>query len=218
LHDELVIACPFWDANDETKPFSEMYTEEWVERLYRNFARHLTVPFEFICFTEKRREFSEPIEQHPFSVAKPTYEHCLEPYKLGRPMILVGLDTIVVDNIDHLARYCLEGGKLAMPRDPFFPDLVCNGVGLVPRNCHWVYDEWLERRDEFDGYAKDMNFIRSLAKRGDVAVLDDLFPGEIVSYKGHVKHYGLDGSRIVYFHGEEKAHQLDHEWIEREWR
>lgn len=191
-----------------------MYNEEWVEKLYRGFKRHLTVPFEFICFTEKERSFSEPITQEPFSTDAPTYENCLEPYKLGAPMILVGLDTIITGNIDHLAEYCLEGGKLAVPRDPFFPDTVCNGVALVPGGSNWVYDQWLEDRDKFTGYSKDMDFIRSL----DTAVIDDLWPGDVVSYKGHVKHYGLDDAKIVYFHGEEKAHQLDHEWIEREWR
>ena len=59
-----------------------------------------------------------------------------------------------------------------------------------------------------------MDYIRSL----DVAVIDDIWPGEVVSYKGHVKGYGLDGVKICYFHGEEKPHQLTHDWIEREWR
>lgn len=190
-----------------------MYDESWVEKLYRGFKRHLTMPFEFICFTDRNREFSEPILQEP--LAGPiNYGAFMEPYRLNRPMILVGLDTVVTGNIDHLAEYCLEGGKLAVPRDPFFPQTVCNGVALVPGGNAWIYEKWLEDRDGFKAYSKDMDFIRSL----DVAVIDDLFPGEVVSYKGHVKDYGLGDTRIVYFHGEQKPHELDLEWVEREWR
>lgn len=203
---DLIIATLLWDANDESLPFSNMYDEAWVEKLYRGFKRHCTVPFEFMCFTEKDRTFSEPITQVRLSSEKPSYGDCIEPYSLNEPMILVGLDTIVTGNIDHLANYCLEAGKIAVPRDPFYPETVCNGVALVPGGHAWVFEDW-------DG-ENDMDWIRSM----DVDVIDDLYPGEVVSFKGHVKDYGLGDARIVYFHGEEKPHQLDHDWIEREWR
>jgi hypothetical protein len=50
-------------------------------------------------------------------------------------------------------------------------------------------------------------------------VIDDLFPGQVVSYKGEVKKHGLtDATRIVYFHGQDKPHELPHVgWIARHW-
>lgn len=210
---ELIIAVPFWNTNAASKSFSSMYDESWVEKLYRGFKRHCTLDFEFVCFTERERAFTEPIKQMPFSTDSPSYEQCLEPYQLNEPMILCGLDTIVTGNIDHLAEYCLEGSKLAVPRDPFFPQTVCNGVALVPGGHGWVYEDWLEHQNKFTEYSKDMDYIRSL----DVAVIDDLWPGHVVSYKGHVKDYGLGDARIVYFHGEQKPHELDADWIRREW-
>ena len=215
MQPELVIATCLWDANDNTQSFSRCYTEQWVERLFRGFKRHCSVPFDFVCYTDKIRDYEEPILQEMLTES-PDYGAFMEPYRNDGPMILVGLDTIVTGNVDHLAEYCLEGGKLALPRDPFFPNTVCNGVALVPGGSSWVYGQWREDRDQFKGYSKDMDFMRSLAL--DVAVIDDLWPGDVVSYKGHVKDYGLGDAKIVYFHGEEKAHQLDHEWIEREWR
>lgn len=203
---DLIIATLLWDANDKSLPFSTMYDESWVEKLYRGFKRHCTVPFEFVCFTEKDRSFDEPITVKRLSTNSPGYGHCIEPYTLNEPMILVGLDTVITGNIDHLAEYCLEASKLAVPRDPFFPQVVCNGVALVPGGHAWVYDDW-------DG-ENDMDWIRSL----DVEVIDDLFPGHVVSYKGHVLDYGLDDARIVYFHGEKKPHELDLDWIRDEWR
>lgn len=201
----LIVATMLWEPNENSFPFSRMYDESWVEKLYRGFKRHLTVPFEFVCFTDKERTFSEPeIKQEPIE-GDLNYGAYIEPFKLNEPMILVGLDTVVTGNVDHLAEYCLEGGRLAVPRDPFFPQTVCNGVALIPGGSAWV----------FEGHEgqNDMDYIRSL----DVAVIDDLWPGEVVSYKGHVKQYGLDGVKICYFHGEQKPHELEEDWIAREW-
>jgi hypothetical protein len=204
----ITVAVPFWDANEQSLPFSRHYTTEDVEKLYRGFARNLTVPFRFVCFTEKPREFAEPIWQERLSSAEPGYSACIEPYRLDEPMILVGLDTVIVGNCDELARYCLEGSQLAVPRDPFFPEKVCNGVALVPKGHGWVWSE-------FPG-GNDMEWIRSLP----VAVIDDLFPRQVVSYKGHTKHYGIeDETRIVYFHGVEKPAELGHlDWVAESWR
>lgn len=54
-------------------------------------------------------------------------------------------------------------------------------------------------------------------RRQPHAVIDDLFPGQVVSYKGHVMQHGLGDARIVYFHGFEKPHELHLEWINRNW-
>ena len=202
---DLIIAACIWEPNDNSLPFSRMYDEAWVEKLYRGFKRHCTVPFEFVCFNDKDRMFDEPIHQTRLT-GDLNYGALIEPFVLNEPTIICGLDTIVTGNIDPLANYCLEAGKIAVPRDPFFPQMVCNGVALVPGGHAWVYDDW--------NGENDMDYIRSL----DVEVIDDIFPGQVVSYKGHVKAYGLDDARIVYFHGEEKPHQLDHDWIDREWR
>ena len=202
---DVTIAVCLWEPNENSLPFSRMYDESWVEKLYRGFVRHSSYNIDFVCFTDKDREFSEPIRQERLE-GELSYGALIEPFKLNEPSIICGLDTIVTGNVDHLIEYCLEGSQVAVPRDPFFPHLICNAVALVPGGNAWIYD-----RHEGEN---DMDYLRSL----DLAVIDDLWPGDVVSYKGHVKDYGLGDAKIVYFHGEEKAHQLDHEWIEREWR
>jgi hypothetical protein len=203
----ITVATLLWDANDDSLPFSRHYSEADVEKLYRGFQRNLTVPWRMVCFTEKPRKFSEDIWQERLSAGEPGYGACIEPYKLDEPMILVGLDTVIVGNCDELARYCLEATTLAVPRDPFWPEKVCNGVALVPKGHAWVWRE-------FPG-GNDMEWIRSLP----VAVIDNLFPRQVVSYKGHVKHYGIEPeTRIVYFHGHEKPHELSHiDWVSEHW-
>lgn len=203
----LTVATLLWDANPTSFAFSRQYTEAWVERLYRGFARNLTRPFRFVCFTERPRTFAEPIHQLVALPERPNYGDCILPYVLGDPMILVGLDTIVCGNIDHLADHCLAADKIALPRDPYNLGQACNGVALVPAGMERIASE---HRGE-----NDMAWLRTFPHD----FTDDLFPGQIQSFKGAVRNRGIGDSRIVYFHGQEKPHQLpDHPLIAEHWR
>lgn len=209
----ITVACCLWDANGASLPFSRHYTEADVERLYRGFERHLSLPFRFVCFSERPRQYRAPIEQERLSQAEPDYSAFTEPYRLNEPMILVGLDTVVTGDCDRLAAYCLGGSKLLVPRDPFFPQTVCNGVALVPGGHAWV-------ASESPAGMNDMEWIRALYADGRVGMIEDIFGKEaVVSYKGYVKHFGLpDEAAIVYFHGLEKPHELTRlDWIREHW-
>jgi len=205
----ITVATLFWTPNAHSHHFSTMYNETWVERLYRGFQRNLTRPFRFVCFTERDRTFHEPIAQERIE-GEPTYATCIQPYRLDEPMILVGLDTIITGNIDHLADYCLTADVLAVPRDPIFTDTVCNGVALVPGGMKArMFDRWQGEND--------MDWIRA----NPHAVIDDLWPGQVNSYRCHVKAHGLGDSRIVYFHGKEKMDDPYFEtvgWVRRHWQ
>lgn len=191
--------------------YSTSYTESDVEKLYRGFKRNLTVPFRFVCFVDRIRDFKEPVDQYLIK-GEPTYGTMMQPYELNEPMIVVGLDTIIVGNCDKLAAYCIGADKLATPLDPFYPDRVCNGVVLAPAGCSWV---WTDKPEGMN----DMAWMQSLYEQGKAVLIDDLFPGQVVSYKRHVRLQGLDDDmRIVYFHGELKAPELAHVgWIARHW-
>ncbi len=208
----ITIACAFWDANPLSKQFSRHYTEADVCALYRGFKRHLTVPFRFVCWSEKERDYAETeIEQRRLVDARPSYGSLTQCYELNEPTIMVGLDTVIVGNCDHIASYCLEAEKPAVPMDPFIPDTVCNGVTLVPAGNDWLWREYHGQND--------MDWIRDSWKAGRVIAFDKLFPNQIVSYKRHIEKGGLtEDTRIVYFHGERKPHELPHvAWIGRHW-
>lgn len=208
----ITIACAFWDANPLSKQFSRHYTEADVCALYRGFQKHLTLPFRFVCWTEKDRDFAEDgIEQRRLQDERPCYGSLTQCYELNTPTIMVGLDTIIVGNCDDLARYCLEADKPAVPMDPFQPDIVCNAVSLVPAGHDWLWREYSGQND--------MDWIRDNWKAGRIVAFDKLFPGQVVSYKRHVEKVGLQPDmRIVYFHGERKPHELGHVgWIKRHW-
>lgn len=202
----LTVATLFWQPNEGSKTFSRCYDETWVEKLYRGFARNLTLPFRFVCYVDQGYVFDEPVEQVRIKAKVPDYSTCIEPYRMGEPMILVGLDTLVIGNIDHLARSCLIRRDLGLPRDPYKPAQACNGVALVPEGMAHI---GTTHRGE-----NDMEWVRGFPH----SFLDDEFPGEIVSFKGSVERRGARNAKIIYFHGERKMHQLRSALIEQHWR
>ena len=207
----ITVATALWDANVNSQPFSRCYDESWVEKLYRGFARNLTQPFRFVCFSDRYRDFAEPIEQEPLLTSVPSYGCYIEPFRLGVPMILAGLDTIIVGNVDHLAERCLKPVRLALPRDPYAPGRACNGVALIPWGQEDIYNRW---RSE-----NDMEWLRQQPHE----FIDDLFPDEVVSFKVHVRDRMLHGpptsARVVYFHGVPKPSDIaDVPWVRRHWK
>lgn len=208
----LHVVTALWDANLHSQPFSRDYDESWVEKLYRGFARNLSDPFRFVVFTDRLRTFAHPeIAQEGMMSVEPDYGSFTEPYRLGEPMILCGLDTIVTGNCDRLARATLdlEGPVIALPRDPYARERACNGVALAPGGRADIYERWHGEND------------MEWARLQPHVFIDDLFPGEVVSYKGEVKKRGLGDARIVYFHGWEKPPEARRDvtglWIKDHW-
>jgi len=205
----LCVTTCLWDANWHSLPGSRAYSEDWVEKLHAAFRRHLSSAFDFVVFTDRDRQFSPGIEQKRLTAKVPTYGSFLEPFRLNAPMISVGLDTLILANIDDLARYCLTADKIAVPRDPYMPEQSINGVVLSPAGQRRVWTEW-------DGACTDMDRMRQL----DTVFIDDLFPGSCISFKAHdVRRKGTQGARIVYFHGVPKMSDLPGDkMIRKHWR
>lgn len=196
----LTVTTCLWEPNDASHTFSRCYDETWVNRLHAGFQRNLTRPFRFVCFTDRDRVFAPGVEQMRLRDPEPHYGACIEPFQLDAPMIFCGLDTVIVGNIDHLADYAMRATKPAVPKDPFptSPWEKTNAVVLAPAGCGAML---------WDGYAgeNDMDWINTR----DVDLLDTLFPRQIVSFKGRVQWIGVeDETRIVYFHGMRKPHEL----------
>lgn len=203
----ITVATLLWDPNEASQDFSRCYDESWVTKLHDGFERNLKQNFRFVLFTDRERHLPAQIEQVRMKAKMPDYSSCIEPYRFGVPMILVGLDTIVTGSIDHLADYCLNEEMIALPRDPYCLTRACNGVALIPESQQHVWRNW---RGE-----NDMEWMR----QQDHVFIDDLFPGQVNSYKGTVRDRGLGDTRICYFHGQEKPHQLPHvSWVHEHWR
>jgi hypothetical protein len=203
------ICTILWSPNESSASFSH-YTEEHVEKLYRGFRRNLTIPWTFHVWTDyPRMLYGVEALQHPITRDPPDYRDCLQLYELDEPSIQVGLDTVITGNIDHLAQWCLAepaGSPVALPRDPFHWSRACTGVQLVPQGHAGIWNP--------DKITNDMEHMRAQPHR----FIDDLFPGQVQSWKCAVKLNGqLDDTRICYFHGDQKMGQVTEPWMTEHW-
>ena len=181
--------------------WSTCYTPEWVDKLYRGVARNYTKPFRFVCLTDNAYKFQEDIETHSLWTTQ-WEKACIQLYGVqAKRLVLMGLDTIITGNVDHIFAY---NGPLAVPRDPYTPERACNGVVLCPTRTDIVARTGISDMRILDYFDKEW--------------LDDLFPGQIKSYKVNVLPQGLGDARIVYFHGEPKPHVLNDPWIQECWQ
>lgn len=203
------ICTILWAPNEHSASFSH-YTEEHVEKLYRGFARNLTMPWTFHVWVDQpRKVYLWNTKFHRITNPAPDYRDCLQLYELDAPSIHVGLDTVITGNIDHLAQWCLEqpsGSPVALPRDPFHWSRACTGVHLVPAGNGHIWQP--------DKITNDMEHMRAQPH----VFIDDLFPGQVQSWKAAVKLNGkLDDTRICYFHGDDKPGQIKEPWILEHW-
>jgi len=203
---KIKIVTFMWEPDEHSFSFSRMYDETWVDKLYRGFKRNLTEDFDFILICDKDREFEEDIIQIPF-IGKPSYAATTQGYKFNEPSILVGLDTVVTGNCDHLVEYCMTADKIALPRDPYYPEKQCNGVVLIPAGMSDIYNK--------HNGENDMDWINTQPHN----IIDDIWPNQVVSYKKNVLHGALNDARIVYFHGKMKPDSLSERepWINTHW-
>ncbi len=201
----LTVATCFWRANRHSVPSSCCYDEEWVNKLYRCFRRNLTIPFRFVVLTDRPYEFTKGVEQELLGTDEPDWHSMIEPFRIEGPLIVAGLDTVILGNLDRLARWCETATAIALPKSPGKP-FACNGLALVPKGKTDIYARW--------NGENDMELLRAQPH----VMIDDLWPEQVVSFKQYVRPKGTRSSRIVYFHGDPKPHQLQLEWVREHWR
>lgn len=205
----LTVCSLLWDANHLSEKFSLAYTDIWAERLFNGFNRHLTIPHRCVLFTDRQRNLPDLIEQRIWpDLGKNGYGDCVVPYSMDVPMILVGLDTLIVKNIDKMGRWCLDNpGKLALPKHPY-RDISINGVQLWGGGNPRIFADW--------NGENDMDWVREF----DHVRIESLWPSAVVSYKATCSSgQAPQGAKIVYFHGHRKFPTLKKEpLIRQHWR
>lgn len=209
----VTFACVLYQGEDVPAHSLGIFTPEWVDRLYRGIKRHCTRPFRFVCYVDRDYTFAERVETRKLVMPYRNMFSLLEPFRedLGR-VVFMGLDTIIVGNIDALADYA---GPFAMLQDPYYPDRDCSGVMCFPHTpAVWeafkAGHEKHAREQTMFGFPSDMIWLNTVPHER-LAI-----PG-IYSYKAHCREGMPADARIVYFHGKEKPHELDLPWVREHW-
>jgi hypothetical protein len=203
---------------------------EYVNYLYNSIKRNTTLDFKFICYTEnpsgvecETREFLEPLPHWWYIIGLFNSSH-----GFTDKVIYMDLDTIILDNIDHILS--IDKPFLTL-RDYYRPKgLQTAYIAWQPAWGAFVWDRLKEQfpRKNYDQlltYRGGTNrFLEESVGLGpEVPRLQDLVPEECVSYKVHIrdKREACDFSKVkmVFFHGKPRPHEVTQlDWMQKHWR
>ena len=211
---------------------------EYINKLFRGVSRHLSAPFQFICFTNEQvqDQLDEGITTKPINFPKMDgsvnlprqYMFCLDSgLREGDQVLALDLDLVIVGSLNDIASYDGEFCARSKFKNPHKLD--GDIVGFRPSE---ELEElfWNRLIRDFDGILQrtrgaERYWFRETVGRyfedGDCDRWEELCPGQIVSFKANMKHnpHKLpNNARIVSCHGNPSPHQMQHEWSKEHWK
>jgi hypothetical protein len=101
--------------------WGDKYSSEYVNKLYNMVQRNLTLPHEFVCFTENIDGIDPNIQTKPLPKTLPVTGWWFKPWMfsqetgLNGTVLFLDLDLVVFKNIDNLFTY--KPGRFCIIRD-----------------------------------------------------------------------------------------------------
>jgi len=197
------------------------FTEEYVTRLHNMVERNISLPYRFICLTDKKGlQYTETVE---LTNGLPGWWSKIELFKPGQfgtpTVVYFDLDTLVLGNIDDLLR--LKGGFYALrPWNKSNQNRGQCGSGIMAWE-NGKYDFLFEKfeKSKIQAYRGDQVYLSACLSdhKKQFIPLQDHIPG-IFSYKRECRRKLPNGARIVCFHGRPRVHEVEDSWVKASWR
>lgn len=220
-----VTICTFhW--GDWCEPFGQ----EYIEKLYIGITRHTTVPFKFICFTDKQgRNGFSGIEYRklitPSLSGKLAKITAFDPnHEFSGQVFVFDLDTVVVGSIDPLLAYrgdfCARAWFKGVSRGHWVldGDLISFRAGVWTEQ---IWNPFISNPEAVENITGGRERYWYRAVFGDdsarVDMWQKLFPEALVSYKNHCRNGLPEGARLVSFHGDPRPHTFKDGWVQEKW-
>lgn len=228
----LRIIATLFRPTDAVPEWSQVYSPAYADRFARNAMQFAPAGSEVVIVTNyDPSEFSAGQRIVALIGREDGWANLMEMFRPdavshGLPCLLVGLDTVFVGPLVHLAQK-IEAHGIIVVDDPMEPGQLSNAVvGVMPRGAAAIWNLWCSLDpdcrytnpdDQLFGKFSEMKWMRrnlpgivGSNPGGRIQRWGQLAPGAVLSYKKNLQGGGNPGSsaRIVYFHGEPKPHQL----------
>jgi len=219
------------------------FTADYVNNLYRAIQRNTTVEHRFICYTDDPEGVE--CETRPFLIDLPVWWYIIgltnPEHDHADKLVYMDLDTIITGNIDHILTLdkpfatisdfgWLSGLQTAYimwnksVRDSVWEYFTTKYEPKDYPNLDCDYTQWggtNQFLEECMGVVRiNQNPIPGIKSAPPVVRLQDVYPGECVSYKaqGLQNVQQLDEDiKMVFFHGRPQPHEVDNEWLKKHW-
>lgn len=156
---------PSKSVNVVTLKWGTRYGAEFVNKLFAAVSRNLSLPFQFVCFTDNNAGLADGIISFPIpemdldppKLYKPWRKLCL--FKEGLPLngfcLFLDLDILITGNLDDF--FLFETEKIPIIRDwptfarkifPKGPPVGNSSVfRFIANECTFVYEQYLREKD-----------------------------------------------------------------------
>lgn len=210
---------------------SKELASKYVNNLYEGVCRWTKTPFKFVCFTNENLDLSEGIEKRGFSmlttkgVLPRMYMFSKEAGLTGAQVLSLDIDLIITGSLDDLLSYngmfctrkswtrgeetLLDGDIMSFKADEKTESLFWNPIVAATPLV-----------EALSGGGRERFWVRHVMEGKHADTWQDLFPGQVVSYKHHVR--GKKGipnnTRIISCHGHPRPHQITDKWRTEYWK
>lgn len=202
-----------------------MYGPEYVNILFDMVRRNLPdgYPGMFTCITDDPTGLDPMIHVEPLPADLEKWWGKLYMFRRGlfpegERCVFLDLDTVIVGRLDALAGYA---GQFACLRD-FYHDRLGPAVMAweVGEFAYSIWDEWVAQGKPRNPMG-DLWWLNNLDQGRfpkSIDKLQDLFPGDFVSFKRDCRPNFPFGAKVVCFHGNPRPHEARVEWVEKCWK
>lgn len=184
------------------------YTPNMVKIIHAMCNRNITLPFEFICYSDVH---IDGITVRPLKHNWNGWYSKMEMYQEKGPCLFMDLDTIITNNIDSIINKAMKN-EFVILRDIYRgktdKNTMQSSIVFWKGNLENIYQDYVNNPREIHG--GDQILIENYFKqrKNNVVFWQDICEG-IVSFKAdiRVKSYPISKSNIVIFHGRPRPWQ-----------
>jgi len=187
---------------------SNVYNEKYVNILYKALLRNTTIPFNFICLSNIKWDADFEIIEFKNLDWKGWWAK-IEMFNYIGKTITIDLDTLIVSNIDELLT--LPGkcapDEIFMMKAPNPNRTFTTSIMAWDGDFSFVYDNFEYSRDiKFDW---DQFYVLNELKKKNIAIkaIQETVNG-IYSYKRQWKNAEQEDTKIIWFHGKPRIHEM----------
>lgn len=201
----------------------------YINNLYRGVTRNIDKPFKFICFTNEGGLNVLPgVNIRPFEmvtskgVIPRMWMFSKAAGLMGYQVLCLDLDVVITGSLkditDYKGLFCTRLGFAGRDKGQLDGDIMCFRACEETERLFWIPFVNNVREAERLTTGRERFWVRHVA--GNVAdTFDKLCPGQIISYKTHVRRGGVPrNARIVSCHGHPRPHQIKEKWIQENWK
>lgn len=198
------------------------YRSEYVNKLANSLRRN-GYNKKLICFCDTTEGLDHYVVQ-PYIIPEPDcswwdklYLFSWE-FEVQEDLLFFDLDSVVVGSIVPFLKYQGEFATGSRFNNPAQINSTLLGIRREFGRSIWSQYRQLKKEGGLRSFAGDSNFIEWVIGPSTDR-WDDLVPGGLVSYKKHVRRFGLSiNARVVSFHGKPDPHEVTDQFVRKHWR